>query len=69
MLGNAAQQFKKHYLSYLINEARTTTSLEDMDSTIAYFEEYIRVTPFSQIIDDAINDGIIDSSDDIYTVE
>ena len=65
-LSTAARDFRVHYIRYMQTEAMNITALEDMDKTLDDIEVMALQTPFRELMDMAINDGLIDSYDDVY---
>jgi len=66
MLSNTARNFRKMYINYMQMEAMNTTAKEDMERVARDIEVLALQTPFRELMDMAIEDGIIDCYDDVY---
>ena len=66
LLSSRARKFRTMYIQYMQAEASNTTAREDMDRVAKEIEIMALQTPFKQLMDMAIDDGIIDSYDDVY---
>jgi len=69
LLSSTARDFRVMYIRYMQAEAMNTTATEDMDQTFDDIEVMALQVPFKELMDMAIDDGIIDCYDDVYKME
>lgn len=66
MLSPTALRFKEFFIRYSIAEAASTTPSEEMNEVATAIRNELEATSFVDIVYMAIDEGLIDSSDDIY---
>jgi hypothetical protein len=69
MLSKTALEFKEFYIQVCLQEMANCTSQEDWYDAAMSIRQELEATPFREIVMMAIDDGLIESSDDIYLKE
>jgi len=66
MLSETAKKFKEFYIQLSLQEMVNCTNPEDWDDVAKSIREELEEMTFREIVMMAIEDGLIESSDDIY---
>ena len=66
MLSETAKKFKEFYIQLSLQEMVNCTNPEDWDDVAKSIRQELEEMTFREIVMMAIEDGLIESSDDIY---